>query len=67
MSNAISTNPSRSLYADVATTREACEAIIECNPHHVRYLPSRFVDARLAAMAIRLGATADEIPHLPVQ
>jgi hypothetical protein len=67
MSNAPQTNPSRSRYADVATTREACESIIECNPHHIRYLPSRFVDARLAAMAIRLGATQDEIPELPVQ
>lgn len=61
MSNEALTNPSRSSYADFATTREACESIIECNPHHVRYLPRRFVDERLAAMAIRLGASPDEV------
>lgn len=62
----VQTNSFRSRYADIATTREACESIIECNPHHVRFLPSRFIDARLAAMAIRLGASPDEVPQLPV-
>ena len=57
--------PSRSRYSDFATSREACESIIECNPHHIRFLPLRFVDSRLAALAIRLGATPDEIPALP--
>jgi hypothetical protein len=38
---------------------------VECNPHHIRFLPIRFIDSRLAAMAIRLGATPDEVPALP--
>lgn len=59
------TNPSQVTYEDVATSREACESILECNPHHIRFLPSRFIDSRLAAMAIRLGASPDEIPALP--
>lgn len=58
-------NPSQSTYENVATSREACESIIECNPHHIRLLPVRFIDSRLAAMAIRLGATPDEVPALP--
>lgn len=64
MSNTIRANPSASTYEDIATTREACEAIIECNPHHIRFLPSRFIDDRLAAMALRMGATQDEIPFV---
>lgn len=59
------TNPSQATYENVATSREACESIVECNPHHIRYLPIRFIDSRLAAMAIRLGATPDEVPALP--
>ncbi|NTF17166.1 hypothetical protein G6L37_01815 [Agrobacterium rubi] len=59
-------NPSRSRYSDVATSREACESIIECNPHHIKFLPLRFVDSRLAALAIRLGASPEEIPAIPV-
>lgn len=57
---------SRSRYADVATSREACESIIECNPHHIRFLPLRFIDSRLAALAIRLGARPEEVPALPI-
>jgi len=59
-------NPSRSRYSDFATSREACESIIECNPHHIRFLPLRFVDSRLAALAIRLGATPEDITGMPI-
>lgn len=59
-------NLPRSRYSDVATSREACESIIECNPHHIKFLPLRFVDSRLAALAIRLGASPEEIPGIPV-
>lgn len=52
-------------YADIATSRESCEAIIECNPRHIRFLPQRFIDARLAALAIKLGAQPEDIPPLP--
>lgn len=65
MSNTHRMNPSASAYENIATTREACEAIIECNPHHIRFLPTRFIDGRLAARAVRLGATQDDIPSLP--
>ncbi len=49
-------------YEDVATTREACEAIIECNPSHISFLPGRFVDDGLKALALRLGARPEQIP-----
>lgn len=51
-------------YDDSALTREDCLSIIECNPHHIRHLPKRFVDNGLAVMALRLGATPDEIPPI---
>lgn len=63
MSNHAQMNPSYERYAQFATSAEACESIVECNPHHIKYLPVRFVSARLAAMAQRLGATWDEIPQ----
>jgi hypothetical protein len=56
------TNKRSPTYEDVATTREACEAIIECNPHHISFLPIRFVDNGLRALALRLGAAPEEIP-----
>lgn len=65
MSNTNRANPPSSAYEDIAITREACEAIIECNPHHIRFLPTRFINGRLAARAVRLGATQDDIPSLP--
>jgi hypothetical protein len=49
-------------YEDIATTREACESIIECNPHHISLLPTRFVDNGLRVLALRLGARPEEIP-----
>ena len=49
-------------YESVATTREACVAIVECNPHHIRFLPRRFIDNGLAMLALRLGARPEEIP-----
>jgi hypothetical protein len=49
-------------YDSVATTREACVAIVECNPHHIRYLPRRFIDNGLMVLALRLGARPEEIP-----
>ncbi len=49
-------------YESVATTREACVSIVECNPHHIRFLPRRFVDNGLAVLALRLGAKPEEIP-----
>jgi hypothetical protein len=61
----VKTNSSRSTYESFATTREACEAIVECNPSHIRFLPLRFIDARLAAMAISLRAAPNEVPQLP--
>lgn len=49
-------------YEDALSTREECVSLIECNPHHVRYLPSRMMDNGLAVLALRLGARPDEIP-----
>lgn len=49
-------------HESVATSREACVAIVECNPHHIRYLPPRFVDNGLVVLALRLGASPEEIP-----
>ncbi len=49
-------------YEEFATTREACESIIECNPHHIRYIPKRFIDNGLMVLALRLGARPEEIP-----
>lgn len=40
----------KSPYEAIATTREACEAIIECNPHHIKLLPLHFVDDGLRVM-----------------
>lgn len=65
MSNEAETNPSRVSYENFATSREACESIIESNPHHIRYLPLRFIDSRLAALALKLGAKPEEVPALP--
>lgn len=52
----------RSTYENVAISREACVAIVECNPHHIKYLPRRFVDNGLMVLALRLGARPEEIP-----
>ncbi|MTH95528.1 hypothetical protein [Roseibium sp. RKSG952] len=50
-------------YESVVTCREACVSVIECNPHHIAFLPARFVDDVVARMALRLGARLDEIPE----
>lgn len=49
-------------YEDFSLTREDCLSIIECNPHHIRFLPSRWIDNGLAVAAIRGGALPEEIP-----
>jgi hypothetical protein len=49
-------------YDDLALTREDCESIIECNPHHIRFIPKRYLDNGLLVMALKLGARPDEIP-----
>lgn len=48
-------------YEDMPMTREDCVSILECNPHHIRYLPKRMVDNGLMVLALRLGATPEEI------
>lgn len=58
----------RRLYETQVTSREDCVSVIECNPHHIAFLPERFIDASLARMAVRMGAAIDEIPrHLTRQ
>jgi hypothetical protein len=49
-------------YADLPLTREDYVSILECNPHDIRHIPSRYIDNGLVVMALRLGARADEIP-----
>lgn len=49
-------------YEGVATSKEACVSIIECNPHHIKFLPRRFIDNGLMVLALRLGAMPEEIP-----
>lgn len=49
-------------YEDMALTREDCVSVIECNPHHIGFLPKRMLDNGLVVMALRLGARPEEIP-----
>lgn len=51
-------------YDDMPMTREDCVSVIECNPHHIRFLPKRMLDNGLAVLALRLGARPDEIPAI---
>jgi hypothetical protein len=51
-----------SRYEDIATSREACIAIVECNPHHIKHLQLGFIDNGLMVLALRLGANLEEIP-----
>lgn len=53
----------KTAYESMVTSREDCVSVIECNPHHIAFLPDRFVDVVVARMALRLGAKLEEIPE----
>lgn len=55
------TTPRARSYEDLPMTREDCVSILECNPHHIRYLPKRMLDNGLLILALRLGATPEEV------
>lgn len=58
------TTPRARSYEDTAMTREDCISILECNPHHIRHLPRRMIDNGLLVLALRLGASPDEVAGL---